>query len=111
MRELFSSRGCAMALIILSAAIALMWVLLAGFVGQVAERKGHNNLHWYLFSLFCSPLIGFIVVGLLPSIGYLTPDAYRRCPHCSNMVKVEDTICPYCNADLVRKERAEKKAA
>ncbi len=100
-----------MGLIVLSAAILLMWVLLAGLVGQMAERKGHSNLHWYVFSLFCSPLIGFIVVALLPSIGHLTPDAYKQCAHCSNMVKVEETICPYCHADLYKKSEAEKKAA
>lgn len=94
-------RGCAMGLIVLSAAIALMWVLLAGLVGQMAERK----------SLLCSPLVGFVVVALLPSIGHLTPDAYKQCAHCSNMVKVEEAICPYCHADLYKKSDAEKKAA
>ncbi len=100
-----------MGLIVLSAAILLMWVLLAGLVGQMAERKGHSNLHWYVFSLFCSPLIGFIVVALLPSIGHLTPDAYKQCARCSNMVKVEEAICPYCQADLTGKIHIEKKAA
>ncbi len=100
-----------MGLIVFSAAVALMWVLSSGLVGQMAERKGHNNLHWYVFSLFCSPLIGFIVVALLPSIADLTPAAYKQCAHCSNMVKVEEAICPYCNADLTGKGKAEKKAA
>ena len=100
-----------MALIVLSAAVALMWVLLAGLVGQMAERKGHNNLHWYVFSLFCSPFLGFIVVAWLPSIGDLNPADYKRCAHCSNMVKVEETICPYCHADLTGKKYIEKKAA
>lgn len=100
-----------MGLIVLSAAILLIWVLLAGLVGQMAERKGHNNLHWYVFSLFCSPFIGFIVVALLPSIADLNPAAYKQCAHCSNMVKVEEAICPYCQADLYKKSEVEKKAA
>ncbi len=100
-----------MGFIVLSAAVALLWVLLAGLVGQMAEQKGHNNLHWYVFSLFCSPLIGFIVVALLPSMGDLTPDTFTQCAHCSNMVKVEEAICPYCQADLYKKSEAEKKAA
>ena len=78
-----------MGLIVLAATVALLWVVSSGLVGQMAERKGHNNLHWYVFSLLCSPLIGFIVVALLPSIGHLTRDAYKQCAHCSNMVKVD----------------------
>jgi hypothetical protein len=100
-----------MGLIILAAAVALLWVLSSAQVGQMAERKGHSNLHWYVFSLFCSPFVGFIVVVWLPSIGDLTPAAYMQCAHCSNMVKVEEAICPYCHADLYTRSEAEKKAA
>lgn len=100
-----------MGLIVLSAAVAFMWVLSAGLVGQMAERKGHNNLHWYIFSLFCSPLIGFLVVALLPSVEDLPPAAYKQCAHCSNMVKGEETICPHCHADFYKKSEAKKKAA
>ncbi len=59
-------RPCAMGLIVLSAAVALLSVLASGLVGRMAEREGHTNLHWYVFSLFCSPLIGCVVVALLP---------------------------------------------
>ena len=100
-----------MGLIMLAAAVALLWVLSSALVGQMAERKGHSNLHWHVFSLFCSPFVGFIVVALLPSIAGLNPAAYKQCAHCSNMVTVEEAICPYCNADLSQKRRAEKKAA
>ncbi len=100
-----------MALFIFAAAIALMWVLLSRLVGQMAERRGYSNIHWYLFSLFCSPLIGFILVSALPSLADLNPAAYKQCSRCSNMVKVEEAICPYCQADLYKKSEAEKKAA
>lgn len=100
-----------MALIVLSAAVAIIWVWAAGLVGKMAEQKGHSNLHWYIFSLLCSPFVGFIVVSLLPPIGDLTLDAYKPCAHCSNVIKVEETICPYCHADLLKQSGAEKKAA
>ncbi len=66
-KRYFTSAGCAMG-IVLSAAVALLWVLSAGLVGQMAEEQGHNRLHWYVSSLFCSPLLGFIVVSLLTSL-------------------------------------------
>lgn len=71
-----------MALLIFSAAFVLIWLLLAGLVGQMAERKGHSNLHWYVFSLFCSPLIGFIVVASLPSVADVNPADYKQGAHC-----------------------------
>lgn len=77
-----------MGLLVLFAAIVLIWVLLAGLVGQMAERKGHSNLHWYVFSLVCSPLVGFIVVALLPSSAELGPAWYQPCPNCLKTVKV-----------------------
>ena len=39
------SGGAPMALIVLSAVIALVWVLSSARVGQMAERIGHSNLH------------------------------------------------------------------
>ena len=100
-----------MGLLVFAAAIALIWVLAAGLVGQMAQRKGHSDLHWYIFSLACSPLIGFIVVALVPAIEHLSPPEYKQCTHCSNMVKVEETICPDCHADFYKQSEAEKKAA
>ena len=100
-----------MGLIVLSAAVALLWVLSSGLVGQMAERKGHSNLHWYVFSLFCSPLIGFIVVALLPSAADLMPVGYKPCPYCMKTVMIERKICPYCSADLSGQGKVEKKAA
>jgi len=100
-----------MALLVFALAFVLMWVLLAGLVGQMAERRGYSNIQWYLFSLFCSPLVGFILVSALPSLGDLNPAAYKQCAHCLNMVKVEEVICPVCHADLCKNSEAEKKAA
>ncbi len=78
----------------------------------MAERKGGTaTLHCYVFSLFCSPFVGFIVVAWLPSIADLNPADYKQCAHCSNMVKEEEVICPYCQADLTRKNYIGKKAA
>ncbi len=89
--------GCAMTWLLINIGILIVWMFLCGSVGTLADRKGHSGLLWFFVSFFCSPLIGFLVVELLPSAADLTPVGYRP--------------CPYCNADLTRKPAAEKKAA
>jgi hypothetical protein len=110
-RPRLQGRRCAMGLLVFALAFVLIWVLLAALVGEFAEKRGHSSALWYVFSLICSPLIGFFVVGLLPSATDLTPVGYRPCPHCSRTVKVGREICPYCHADLTGKGNIERKAA
>src|SRR5579864_5966732 len=100
-----------MGLLVFALAFVLIWVLLAALVGEFAEERGHSSALWYVFSLICSPLIGFAVVAGLPSLADLNPAAYRQCTHCSNIVRAEAEICPYCHADLTGRDGAEKKAA
>ncbi len=66
---------------------------------------------WFGLSLIFSPLIGFVVVALLPSAADLTPVEYTWCQYCLRTVRVRTDTCPYCHADLTRKKRVEKKAA
>jgi MFS family permease len=91
--------------------IAFVWILLAVLVGDFADRKGHRGRFWFGLSLISSPLIGFVVVALLPSSADLTPVEYTWCRYCLRTVRVRTDICPYCHADLTRKKTAEKKAA
>jgi hypothetical protein len=70
-----------------------------------------NGIVWFFLSLFCSPLLGFGFVGLLPSAADFMPVGYRPCPYCPRTVKVGKEICPYCHADLAGKDKTEKKAA
>lgn len=100
-----------MALLVFGLALVLIWVLLAGLVGEFAEKKGHSSALWYILSLVCSPLVGFIVVALLPSHVEVAPVWYQPCPYCLKTVEVGSATCQYCNADLTRKGKAVKKAA
>jgi hypothetical protein len=100
-----------MALLVFALAFVLIWVLLGGLVGEFAEKKGHSSALWYIFSLVCSPLVGFIVVALLPSSAELGPAWYQPCPNCLKTVKAGTDVCPYCHADLTGKGKAEKRAA
>ncbi len=90
---------------------SVVWIFLCAVVGDLADKIGHDGILWFFFSLFCSPLIGFFVVELLPSAADLTPVGYAPCPYCSRTVKIGRDICPYCHADLTGKGKAEKQAA
>jgi hypothetical protein len=100
-----------MALFVFALAFVLIWALLAGLVGEFAEKKGHSSALWYIFSLVCSPLVGFLIVALLPSASDMAPAEYAWCRYCLKTVKAGTDVCPYCHADLTLKSRAEKKAA
>ena len=97
--------------LVIAIAVALVWIFLCAVVEDLAERRGHDGTLWFLFALFCSPVLAFLVVRLLPSAADLIPMGYHRCPDCSGVVKIERAICPYCHRDLTRESGAEKKAA
>lgn len=104
-------RGYAMTAFVIAIASAFVWIFLSGVVGDLADRRGHDGILWFFLSLFCSPVIGFFVVELLPSAADLSPVGYRPCPGCSRTVKIGKEICPYCGADLPGKCKPDKLAA
>ncbi len=97
--------------LLIVAGSAFVWTLLAALVGNFADRKTHSGYLWFGLSLICSPLIGVVVVALLPSAADLTPVGYAPCPNCFRTVKPGADSCPYCHTDLTRKAAAGKRAA
>jgi len=47
--------------------VLVIWVVLAVIAGVVASGKGRSGVGWFLFAIVLSPLIGLLVVALLPS--------------------------------------------
>ncbi len=88
---------------------AAVWLILSGVVGKFAENRGHSGTLWYVFSLLCSPIVGFAVVALLPSAAVVSRGV-EQCPSCRAMIKIEGDTCPVCHRELVRKVK-EKLAA
>jgi hypothetical protein len=104
-------RGCAMTSLLLAIGLALVWIFLCGLVAEFADRRGHSAGLWYLFSLVFTPLLGFFIVGTLPSAADLVPAGHRRCPTCSGIMMAEARLCPYCHADSSGEPKPEKLAA
>jgi hypothetical protein len=97
--------------LLLIASITFIWTLAAALVGQLAAKKGHGENLWFMFSLICSPVIGYLFVALLPSASELVPRAFRHCPRCSRNVLNGIETCPYCHGEMSEKANVEKVAA
>jgi hypothetical protein len=73
--------------------IAFCFGLAGGIVGRI---KGSSFFLWFLIS------------GLVPFFGLLAAIAYRfesselrrECPGCGRVVKIHDTLCMKCGAEL-----------
>lgn len=100
-----------MTFLLVAIGLAIVWTFLCGLVAEFADKRGHSAELWYLFSLVFTPLLGFFIVGMLPSAADLIPAGHRRCPTCSGTVMTDAPLCPYCHADLSGKVTPEKIAA
>ncbi|HUO73647.1 MAG TPA: hypothetical protein VMU39_22950 [Solirubrobacteraceae bacterium] len=73
--------------------ILFFFGLAGGIVGKV---KGSSFFIWFLISA----LIPFL--GLLTAICYRfeTTELRRQCPNCGRVLKLYDTVCMHCGAEL-----------
>ena len=79
----------------------LFWVAFAIVVGVVAGSRGRSGLGWFLFSLVLTPLLGLILVALLPAVTQgPTPDTHVKCPDCAELVLREARVCKHCGCRL-----------
>jgi Short C-terminal domain len=46
--------------------LLVLWFTFAIVAGAVASGRGRSGVGWFLFAILLSPLIGLIVVALLP---------------------------------------------
>lgn len=46
----------------------LFWIVLAVLVGVFASSRGRNGFGWALLSFFLSPLLGFIILLVIPNL-------------------------------------------
>ena len=85
------------------------WLVLALLVGVVAGARGRSGFGWFLFACVLSPLIGFIVVALLPSL----QDTQGRiaCPACKELVLEEALKCKHCGTALTPASNYDRQSA
>jgi hypothetical protein len=82
------------------------WFLLAVVIGIGASGRGRSGFGWFLLSLLLSPLIGFVLLVLLPPLNGQqstapSPQTHVKCPDCAELVLAEARVCKHCGAKLV----------
>lgn len=85
--------------------IVTFWLIGAVVVAVIAGSRGRSGLGWFVLSLLLSPLLGLILVALLPSAltpeGAPTPETHVKCPDCRELVLKEARVCKHCGCRLI----------
>lgn len=89
--------------------IFLGWIIFAVILGIAASNRGRSGFGWFLIGALLSPLIGFILLFVIPN---LIPEQQKalkaeqaaanskKCPQCAETVKKEAKICRFCQFDF-----------
>jgi hypothetical protein len=79
---------------ILCGALALIYVLLVGFVYGDAKQRGMRYVMWTLLAIFLPDAIGIILYFILRDRLPTT------CPHCTTKVIAKFAFCPNCGTSV-----------
>lgn len=96
----------------------VFWIALSIVAGVVAEAKGRVGIGYIFLSLILSPIIGILLVALLPSrvtqataAAAATAGPTTRCDACAEVVLLAANKCKHCGHDLVPAREAREAAA
>lgn len=92
--------------------VVIFWVLFSIVAGVVASGRGRSGAGYFALSLFISPLVGLILVALLPSLAEKRQaEAEGRVPcfQCAELVMPQALKCKHCGADLAAHRALQEK--
>lgn len=90
----------------------LFWFFLCGLIAYWAHTKGRFAFGWFVISLMLSPLVGGLIVAVLPKAGkasaprdelgaLIDGTTHTRCPDCKELVRRDARKCRHCGTALV----------
>lgn len=80
----------------------IFYIIFCFLVGYFASRRGRSGWGFGLLSLIVSPLIGIIIVLILPQNTAVADERavatgqMRKCEKCAELVKAEAAVCKHC---------------
>lgn len=89
----------------------VFWLFLCGLVAYWAHTKGRFAFGWFVISFMLSPLVGGLIVAILPKAGkaalprdeagqLITSETHTRCPDCRELVRRDARKCKHCGTVL-----------
>jgi len=76
--------------------LIIQGIIFGGFCSFIASQKNRDTVSWFFLGFFFS----LIAVLALIAIPKDKSDVGRVCPYCAEQVKVQATICRFCQKDL-----------
>ncbi|MFB9214431.1 zinc ribbon domain-containing protein [Vibrio sinaloensis] len=92
--------------------VVILWLVFSVIVASVASSKGRSGIGFFFVSLILSPLIGLIIVLVIqPNQETVEQKALetgqqKRCPKCSELVRVEANMCKHCHTEFTQHSQA-----
>lgn len=88
--------------------LVIIALLLGMIPAYIASAKGRNFLLWWMYGTFLFAFAIIHAIAIRPAERNLIHYGMRYCPHCRKPIKLDDTSCPYCSAEVKPLDRKEE---
>jgi len=80
----------------------IIWVVLAFFVGYLANKKGRSFFGYFILALILSPLVGFIILLVVgeDEDSLIAQGRFKKCPKCKGKNDIDAEVCKHCGNNL-----------